>query len=335
MTLATPKVLARAQADLAAILAAAGPVPVLVVPPVANERDLAPLGSVDAGPEVEALVKRAVEDPLPARAEVEAALAAHPDHAGLHHVLGLAGLATAAGEPVSDAAPPDVTRAPPAALAALRGAIDLDTLPVRPRSDLRAALAASPWVCDPEPALRAATPDGVLGWPVLVDHVHLGLPGGMVLADAVAACLAARADLPFAAVASSGGEWLPTPTPFSPVDEAVGLRAVGRYVATSALAASPSAPVLLRRLAAAIDALDGLLTPVERREVAAPPTEDIHVRLARDPARTLPELERAARTHAGDPTILRALAAARRAAGDEAGAHRAEAEAVLWASLAP
>lgn len=302
------EVSARAETELAAVFAAAGPVPVLVVPPVGNERDLAPLGSVDAGPEVAALVTRAEADPVAERAAVEAALVAHPDHAALHHALGLAQLA--AGE---------------SPRAELQLAVDLDTVPVRPRSDLRARLAASAWVCDAEPALRAASPDGLLGWPVLVDHVHLGLGGGAVLADAVAACLAARPELGLVAV--------PGEVPASPVDAAVGLRAVERYVATSALAASPTAAAYAQRLDATIATLEGALSPAERAAAAAPPEEDVHARLARDPTRTLAELERATHTRAGDPALLRALAEARLGAGDTAGAQRAEAEAVLWASL--
>lgn len=126
---------ARAARDLTRLLDEAGPVPVLGVLPVANEADVAPVGSYvppgaeEAGRRAAELVSMIEADPALAgdhSSELSALAATLPQHAGLAHALGLVALGAGDGA---------------GARAHFADAIDLDTVPIRVRRPLRAALA--------------------------------------------------------------------------------------------------------------------------------------------------------------------------------------------------
>lgn len=165
-------------------------VPVIVCTLASNEKDLAPMGSVDLSglpveqrTKVEGLVasgERASEsDPAAAEASLREALGVAPAHARAHYFLGRALLAQ--GRRTE-------------AAAAFQKAIDLDSMPWRPPGDLNQVLidtaaARGVVLCDVRQAFRDASPDGCIGWELMDDHVHPSLKGQWMLARSIASAM--------------------------------------------------------------------------------------------------------------------------------------------------
>lgn len=322
----------RTARDLARLIAAAAPVPVMVVLPTSNERDLAPVGSwVEAGKEAEgaraaALVKQAALAPEQAPGlvgELRALEAALPDHAGLQYALGLAALG--AGDATEGRRRLDAAR-------------ELDTVPIRARADVVATLRAAPLVCDPEVELRAATPDGVLDHTVFLDHVHVSLVGGARLAEQVARCIGDTPSLGFPVRAEAlpdlGG--LAQALGLTAVDEVAGYAMAAGYFQRATVAASPSTARSVALLQARRESAAAALAPVEREGLARSGGQDPHAAVAAlfpagSPVR-LAELRRAVAAAPSRGALHAALAEELALAGETRAAEEERAIAGMYAA---
>ncbi len=220
------QVLARFRTDLDRVVRAAGPVPLALLDLPSNELDLAPLGSwVPAGQEslgarADQLVQQVERSPAQAcqanAGQLEALLPSLPQHAGLHHALGICTLLQ--GDPFG-------------ARDLLADSIDLDSVPIRATAALRAATRDLPQrhpdrgllVIDLEQPLREACTLGILGHRVFYDHVHLNPQGSYVAARQLARALAAQAGLPLDEGALPSLPKLQQELLFSPADEWIAL----------------------------------------------------------------------------------------------------------------
>jgi len=301
----------RAARDLARVVAAAGPVPVVWVVPWGNERDVAPIGSyvpadqASEGTRADALVAQIEADPALAtasRTELQDLAEALPTHAGLAHALGLATLATG-----------DL----PGAERWFTQAVDQDTVPIRAPSGLREALRGvdGVHVCDPGRRLRRVDPHGLLGDAQFFDHVHLTFEGGYAVASSVADCLRSLPGLSLApptepldapAFAAQVG--------LTPLDVWAAYATTERYFERATVSASPSRS---RSIAACRAREAELLTemdPVSRGVAAANPGEHPRTALARastgrSPAEQAAAWRAAIRADPTDPALYAALAA--------------------------
>lgn len=167
--------------------ARAAGVPVLVCSLPSNERDLAPIGALDAdahGSDAVRAVEEAsrawAEDPDRVAASMQALLEAKPDLAHAHYWLGKA------LEAQGDAA---------AAATRFIRARDLDPMPWRATTQtqqaLREAVASEGSVlCDVEALFREHAEGGSIGWALMDDHVHPSLRGQALVAEAIARTIA-------------------------------------------------------------------------------------------------------------------------------------------------
>lgn len=279
--------------SLTAFFAAAAPTPVIVVPVYANERDLAPLGSFEApahlaaAAEAKALIRSVEHDPSRATPEVAAdatrLLAALPGHAGLEHVLGLSALL--AGDLAS-------------ARTHFQASQDLDTTPIRATTAVRNALLdavheadpARVSTCDPGPAFRAATADGALDHRIFLDHVHLTLLGGYLLASDLTGCIPHTLSLSFGTSLGNGSRTFDGPWG----DEAIVLRSLSvtdadqvavannmaHYFRNATVQASPSRERSVAFYQAQAQQFAARVDPAQLRLVDGPPDE-LHLRIAR------------------------------------------------------
>jgi tetratricopeptide (TPR) repeat protein len=161
-------------------------IPVIVLTPPGNERDLAPLGKADAGSlppaqrdRVMALTERglaaAESRPEQAIPLLEEATTLCPALAQAWFALGRAYFAS--------------SRFPEAAKA-FQAALDLDPMPWRATSQCvdairRAAAEHSAILCDAQAIFREASPGDAIGWELMDDHVHPSLAGQALIARAV------------------------------------------------------------------------------------------------------------------------------------------------------
>lgn len=330
----------REKVDLERIIVAAGEVPVMVVTPWSNERDVAPIGSYvpnghqAAGARAAALLARveAAPETAPAAQDELSALEKElPMHAGVQHGLALAQMGNAAG---------------PNARQRFRAAIDLDTVPIRARSDtidaLRAGSGASALRCDPGFALEAATPGHILDHTVFLDHVHLTLAGGAVVARALAGCIS---DTPALREVVDLAKFpdlqsLRSLLDIDPVDELVTWRITERYFQLATISASLSrerSVAYYRTLIAEGESrLDALSL-----DAFASGQDEVHLAIASrldadtQEDRRLSELRRAVAARPGSVVARRAYAAALAARGDDEAAREEEALAGVFASVSP
>lgn len=263
----------RFAADLDALVGGLGGVPLLVYVVHGNERDLAPLCS-EEGPDPEAarqsgaLVAAVGAAPQAALGEAcdPARLAAVPGHAGLRWAAGWCAFND------GDLA---------AARAAFREAVDLDCAPVRIRSSGRAVLGALPGrhpgapvaVVDPEAALRAASPGGVLGHEVFYDHVHLTIEGSFLVARAGALTMARHPGvfgLPLDEAALPDRDATLSLQRVSAVDAWLALARMDRYLDQSVVRDTASVPWARALLAAESEALWADLDPLARAVLQRP-----------------------------------------------------------------
>ena len=165
-------------------------VPVLVCTQPTNERDLAPVGtdktdSLDATRQrefarlLEEGMNASRKNPTQAAAVLQQALGLLPQHARAHYYLAQACLAVGESEKARDH---------------FIRARDLDPLPWRCTSQsqeaiLRAAKESGVPVCDVEKAFHDGSPDGLIGWELMDDHVHPTLRGQALIAEAIVASL--------------------------------------------------------------------------------------------------------------------------------------------------
>lgn len=283
--------------SLTAFIKAAAPTPVLVVMPHANEADLAPVQSAIStdlpaeSKQAEALV--AAVESTPAYAAHRAAEAAQlmeklPDHAGLAHVLGLR--AVLAGDAVE-------------AKRRFQQSIALDMVPIRATPGVRSALVdavknASPAasLCDPEESMRAESPVGALGNTIFLDHVHLTLRGGYLLAAKLVDCLAARPEIGVRRGEKPDEATVLAALGVADVDRAITANSMANYFEHATVQASPSRNRSILHYQQAALALGQRLTQAEKVALPGPP-EMVHARLARtllnDPMRQAAELRAA------------------------------------------
>lgn len=170
-------------------------VPLMLCTLPTNECGMAPIG-VDVDPplpaarraEFDALLARGeqqlAESPGEAAAALRAALAINAAHARGHYLLGCA--LRAAGDL-------------PGARRSFIAARDSDTMPWRASSRIndvvrRVADAEEAILCDMEAAFRAESPDGLIGWELMDDHVHMSLRGQALFAETVARTIADLTD---------------------------------------------------------------------------------------------------------------------------------------------
>lgn len=165
-------------------------VPVIVCTQPSNERDLAPVGAdrLDHLPpatrqEIKSLLAtgevRRRDDPAVAIPALRRILELCPAHARAHFLLGQA-LAAQGGH--ADAREHFVQ------------ARDLDPMPWRTPSPSQQAIVRATRehhapVCDLEKVFREVSPDGVIGWELMDDHVHPTLRGQALIAEAIINCL--------------------------------------------------------------------------------------------------------------------------------------------------
>jgi len=161
-------------------------VPALVCTQPTNERDLAPVGTDNLdglSPAAQHNVKELLAeenatldtDPAAAEAAARQVIQQAPDHARAHYLLGRALAAQGKAAPALDA---------------FIKARDLDPLPWRiPTSSqdavLRAAAEHSAPVCDLTARFRAESPQGIIGWELMDDHVHPTLTGQVLTAESI------------------------------------------------------------------------------------------------------------------------------------------------------
>jgi len=164
-------------------------VPVVLCTLPANERDLAPLGKPDLtgldaakAKEAEDLLQqwrvKVTTEPVAAVEALNKVVALAPKHAEAHYRLAQALLAQ--GDAI-------------AAREMFGKALDMDTMPWRPPATTqRAILAAAEAakgpdlaVADLREAFRAASPDGLVGWNLMDDHVHPSLRGQALVARTI------------------------------------------------------------------------------------------------------------------------------------------------------
>ena len=168
-------------------------VPVIVCTLPANERDLWPIGedltpplSVDSLASFEGNLEEAESlldsDPEAAAARVRSALQLHDQHAKCHFVLGRALSALGRAEDAQQE---------------YKRARELDTMPWRAPSSfnevVRQVVVEGAILCDLQQTFQAASPDGVIGWDLMDDHVHPSLRGQALIAES---WLRSMADLP-------------------------------------------------------------------------------------------------------------------------------------------
>ena len=175
--------LARFTHDLDLLVRELDGVPLLVYVVHGNERHLAPLCSqapdadratIDRADTLLWAVARAPHTASGPDCDL-ALLGSAPGHAGLDYAAGWCALNAGDRESSHQA---------------FAKALDEDCVPVRARSSIRELLLGLPerhpdapvWVVDPEDALRAASPEGVLGQELFYDHVHLTIEGSWVTA---------------------------------------------------------------------------------------------------------------------------------------------------------
>jgi len=162
-------------------------VPVLLCTLPANESGLAPIGddvTLPLAPADRAAFDswlkqgREAANPDDAVERLERAVVLYGRHAESHFRLGCA--YAALGRPDE-------------AKAAYIAARDLDTMPWRAPSALSDAVrdvaGQGGILCDIEEAFRAASPDGVIGWELMEDHVHPSLRGQALIAVTVLECM--------------------------------------------------------------------------------------------------------------------------------------------------
>lgn len=165
-------------------------VPAIVCTQPTNERDLAPVGTDDLNAlsaadqqEVARLLTEATSALPTNAAAAEMAMRRlierAPDHARAHYLLGQALQAQGQSAP---------------ALEAFIQARDLDPLPWRvptlsQDAVLRAAGEHSAPVCDLTARFRAESPEGIIGWELMDDHVHPTLDGQALTAETLLDCL--------------------------------------------------------------------------------------------------------------------------------------------------
>lgn len=282
-------------------IAAAAPTPVMVVMPHANEADLAPLQSLLStqlaaeGAQAESLVAAVESDPTlaPERAAEAAQLAGKlPNHAGLAHVLGLDALAQGKLS---------------AAEAYFQQSIDLDMVPIRATSPIRTALTAAigtstATICDPEAAFRAESTGGALGHAVFLDHVHLSLHGGYLLAQTLIECMGKRPELGIERATIPSEPDVLSALGISDIDRALTAASMAHYFQNATVQASPSRGRSVMYYQQSARMLQQGLAREERVALVGPP-EEVHTRLARsfgnDPARQAAELRAAVLANPG------------------------------------
>ena len=167
-------------------------VPVIVCPPPANERGLAPLGSWEdqnlsatERERLDALLADAEsllasDDAAGALAPLDAAVALSPGAARAHHLRGRALDALGRAEEATEA---------------YRAAVDLDPMPWRPPTASvdgvrRAAESRGAALCDLPEIFRDASPGGAVGWELMADHVHPSLRGQALIARSIVQAMA-------------------------------------------------------------------------------------------------------------------------------------------------
>lgn len=175
----------RFRRDLDRLVEAADDVPLLVYTVHGNEESFAPLCSAGPGAEgpqaapIDEMLHGFEAAPLEAGHEfcpkLEERLETYPQHAGLHHAVGMCkGMA---GDRET-------------ALEHYRQAIELDCLPLRARGAINEELAAlatrhpdrAVALCDLEPAFRRESPSGAICHRLILDHLHPNVYGSYVVA---------------------------------------------------------------------------------------------------------------------------------------------------------
>jgi tetratricopeptide (TPR) repeat protein len=162
-------------------------VPVIVCALASNERDLAPVGAF-APPDLAASTRSQLEQlhalarahrghdqAEAARDKLAEAAKLAPQHAHTHYALGEVHLAL--GDPVT-------------AAGHFHQALDFDPMPWRAPAATNAAIRSAATeqgaiFCDVQQRFRDASSNGIIGWPLMDDHVHFSLRGQALLARCI------------------------------------------------------------------------------------------------------------------------------------------------------